>query len=33
MHTKFYLDKLKGSDHLRDRNKEGRVILKWVLKI
>jgi hypothetical protein len=31
MHTKFWLECLKGRDHLEDQRIDRRIILKWIL--
>jgi len=31
MHTEFWLEDLKGRDHLRDLSVDGRIILEWIL--
>jgi hypothetical protein len=31
IHTKLYLENLKGQDHLRDLGEDGRIILKCIL--
>jgi hypothetical protein len=32
MHTKFWLENLKGGDHLEVLSVDGRIILEWILK-
>jgi hypothetical protein len=32
MHTKFYLEGMKGNDHLEDAGVDERIILKWILR-
>jgi len=32
MHTKFWLENLKGRDHSEDLDVDGRVILQWILQ-
>jgi hypothetical protein len=32
MHRKFWLENLKGRDHLEDRGLDGRIISKLILK-
>jgi len=32
MYTKFWLENLKGSDHLEDVGINGRVVLEWNLE-
>jgi hypothetical protein len=31
MHTKFWLEDLKGRDHLEDLSIDRRIILEWIL--
>jgi hypothetical protein len=31
MCTKFWLENLKGSDHVKDLGVDGKVILEWIL--
>jgi len=31
MHTKIWLQNLKGRDHLEDQGVDGRIILEWIL--
>jgi len=31
MHTTFWLENLKGRDHLKNLGLEGRMILEWIL--
>jgi len=31
MHTTFWLENLKGRDHLEDLGEEGKIILEWIL--
>jgi hypothetical protein len=31
MHRSFWLESLKGRDHLDDLGVDGRIILKWIL--
>jgi hypothetical protein len=31
MHTKFWLENLKGKDHSEDLGIEGKIILEWIL--
>jgi hypothetical protein len=31
-HSKFWLENLKGRDHLEYMGKDERIILKWILK-
>jgi hypothetical protein len=33
MRSKFWFENVKGSDHTGDLDVEGRIILKWILKI
>jgi hypothetical protein len=32
MHTKFFMESLKGRDHLADQGEDGGVIYKWILR-
>jgi hypothetical protein len=32
MHTIFWLEKLKGRDHLEDTGVDGRMRLEWILR-
>jgi len=32
MHTIFWLENLKGRDHLEDTGVDGKIILEWVLR-
>jgi hypothetical protein len=32
MHTKFWLENLKGRDYLVEQGIDGRVILKWIIE-
>jgi hypothetical protein len=31
MRTKFWLENLKGRDHLEDKGVDGKIILEWIL--
>jgi hypothetical protein len=31
IHTEFWLESLKGKDHLKDLGIDGRIIFKWIL--
>jgi hypothetical protein len=31
MHTVFWLENLKGRDHLEDQGADGKIILEWIL--
>jgi len=33
MHTKFWLENLKGRDYFRDLSTDERIVLKWTLVI
>jgi hypothetical protein len=32
IHTEFYLESMRGADHLEDLDLDERLILKWTLK-
>jgi hypothetical protein len=31
MHTIFWLENLKGGDHLEDQGIDGKILLEWIL--
>jgi hypothetical protein len=31
-HTEFWWEDLRETDHLKDRGRDGRIILKWIFK-
>jgi hypothetical protein len=32
MHTKFWSENLKGSDHSEDPGVDGKIILEWIIR-
>jgi hypothetical protein len=32
MHTKFWLENLKGRGHVEDEGRDGKIVLKWIMR-
>jgi hypothetical protein len=32
MHTKFWVENLKRRDHVEDRGRDGKIVLKWIMR-